>query len=222
MNKKTKNVIDAESAVTIDNRIELLASVVKDGIVPVEFGADGKTVVVNVKKRLSLFERSRMVEEMVSYCFIDKLYAPYMFNFALDIKMLSFYTDLPIDAIGGEDAYRLTQNVEFVRKVRDVIEDNLGSIFDDAIKLVEWKREQTLRSSKADELYDTVKNFVGGLDDLLNGVAENMGDSTSLPGILDAIQKITDKDEAAIAHGVLDFQQVKGKQAKKPVRKTTK
>jgi hypothetical protein len=76
------------------------------------------------------------------------------------------------------------------------------------------------RSTKADELCDAVKQFVSGLETMLDGVAEKMGDTSSLPGIFEAMQKLAGKDEAALAKGVLDFQEAKDKQAKRPVRKT--
>lgn len=222
MSKKNMTTVQAEAAVTIDDRAEKLASVVQNGTATVTGEVNGETITVNVTKRLSLFDRSRMVEEIADYCFVGGFYAPYMLGFAQDIEMLNFYTDLPVGEMGSEDAYRLTQNADFMWDVRDAIEDDLDMIFDDSIKLVEWRKSQLNRSVKADELYDAAKNFISGLESLLDGVAKNMGDTSSLPGIFDAIQKIAGKDEAALAKGVLDFQEAKAKQDKKPVRKTIK
>lgn len=219
--KMTKKVEPAEGT-KLDGRIEMLTINASGGTTAVELHVGDTTIHVDVKKRLTLFERSKMAEEIADYCFVSEFYAPYMRDFAERISVLSFYTDINVDDLTMETAYALTQNSELFAAVYHNIDDDIDGIFEDAYALIEWRKEQMLRSTKADELYDAIKQFVNGLEVMLDGVAESMGDTSSLPGLIDAIKKIANKDEVALAHGVLDFQEAKAKQGKKPVRKTDK
>jgi hypothetical protein len=211
--------IETADATKLDDRIELFTINASGGTTAVELHVGDATIHVDVKKRLTLFERSKMAEEIADYCFVSEFYTPYMRDFAERISVLSFYTDINVDELTMETAYALTQNSELFAAVYHSIDDDIDGIFEDAYALIEWRKEQMLHSAKADELYDAIKQFVNGLEAMLDGIAESIGDTSSLPGFMDAIQKIAGKDAKELARGVLDFQETQAKQSKKPVRK---
>lgn len=192
----------------MDKRVELLMGTREAEVVAITIKVGDEDVVVNVNTHIPLYVRSQMVEDIASWNFVEDMYVPYMSKFARRLAVLDYYTDLGVgEVMSAADAYRLTQNDALYGAVYEAISDDVDEIFRDADELIEWYKQKLLRS-KSDELFDAAKDFVVGLESLLDGVAESTN-TTSLPEILSALQHVAKKDETEIARGVLDFQQAR-------------
>lgn len=191
----------------MDKRVELLIGAREASVVPLTLNMGGEDVTINVNTTIPLFVRSQMVEDIASWNFVEDMYVPYMQKFARRLAVLDYYTDLDVGVLNASDAYRLTQNDGLYWGVYEAINDNVDEIFRDADALIEWYKQRLLHA-KSDELFDAAKDFVVGLESMLDGVAESTS-TTSLPEILSALQHVAKKDEIEIARGVLDFQQAR-------------
>ena len=217
MSKKNKNkTVNTTPAAEpkMDKRIELLMRTREAEVVALTMNVGGEDIVVNINISIPLYVRSQMVEDIASWNFVEDMYVPYMNKFARRLAVLDYYTDLGVgEAMSAADAYRLTQNDDLYWAVYEAIEDDVDEIFRDADELIEWYKQKLLRT-KSDELFDAAKDFVAGLESMLDGVAANTN-TTSLPDILSALQHVANKDETEIARGVLDFQQARAKAVKR-------
>lgn len=198
----------------MDKRVELLMGSREAEIIALTVNAGDEDIVVNINTTIPLYVRSQMVEDIASRNFVEDMYVPYMNKFARRLAVLDYYTDLGVgEVMSAADAYRLTQNDDLYWAVYEAIEDDVDEIFLDANELVEWYKQKILHA-KSDELFDAAKDFVAGLESMLDGVAANTN-TTSLPDILSALQHVANKDETEIARGVLDFQQTRTKAVKR-------
>lgn len=217
---KTKKKIDTvETIPTVGkDQIDLLAGGFNFSEKEIEVVVGDVIVKIMVRPRISLAERSLMVEEIADFCFVDEMYVPYMATFARIISVLNHFTNIDVGTIDMEQAYRLTKNHEMYRAIYSVIDDDVASIFADANTLIEWRKEKLMKSTKADELYDTMIRFVISLEDALDRMADNVDpafNGISVKSIVDAVTTLSKKDEKELAHAVLDYQKAQKKQAEK-------
>ena len=182
-----------------------------------EFKVGENVIAVKVRPAVSLAERAFMVEEIADYCFVGNEYVPYMENFGKIAVLLGHYTNIDVDDVGMDDILRLWGTHQFMCDLYDAIDDDVHSMFADAAKLVEFRKKQLLKSTKADELYDVAIGFVHLLENTLDKWNDKLVPefgNTNVKDMMDAITKLSNLDEKQMAHAVLDFQEAKKKQGK--------
>lgn len=178
----------------------------------IDVTAEGLQYPIKVRPTLTLEQRSFLVESIADLCFVGDEYVPYMADFARKYGVLSSYTDLNFDNVSMEEAYRMTQNRELYRAVYDVIDDDLSAVFADVNMLIDWRKQKLLKTSKAEELYDALINFVDGLETMLDRIAEMLSASeaengVSMKDMVAMIDNLKHLDEAKLAQAVLAAQQ---------------
>ena len=200
--------------------IELINSsiVCEDNIIVYEIG--DQTVSVIVHPRVTLVEWATMAEEIADFCFVDDYYVPYMRDIGRISTVLAHYTNIDVDSVGTENIRLLWNNGKFMADLYDCISDDLSTLYADAERLVEWRKQNMLKSQKADELYDTVIKFFVGLESVLDRVADTTAEDTDLNKLVDAVNKLSNLDEKQLAHAVLDFKEAQKKVT--PTKRATK
>ena len=195
--------------------IELINSsiVCEDNIIVYEIG--DQTVSVIVHPRVTLVEWATMAEEIADFCFVDDYYVPYMRDIGRISTVLAHYTNIDVDSVGTENIRLLWNNGKFMADLYDCISDDLSTLYADAERLVEWRKQNMLKSQKADELYDTVIKFFVGLESVLDRVADTTAEDTDINKLVDAVNKLSNLDEKQLAHAVLDFKEAQKKATKK-------
>lgn len=217
--KTTKKKIDAVSK----DQIELLIGGLNlEDMHEVEFSIGDQTTIIKVRPRLSLAERSYAVDEMADFCFVAGEYVPYMRDFGRMAVILTHYTNIDVDSLSMDYIWRLWNTPSFVCNLYDAIDDDVVAIYADAEKLVEWYKEQLLRSTKADDLYDVATKFVIQLESTLDKISDSIDSEhigVNAKDLVSAVNAFKSMNEKDVAHAVLDYEEAKKKQGSKKTSK---
>ncbi len=189
----------------------------------IQYKLGEKDVAIHIRTSLTFEERVKLTEYIANFPFMDSDYIPYMRDMGRYTYVFIFYTDLDIGSMSPDEIYRLSQDKELLKAIYQATDDDIGEIFADADRMIEWRKEKLLHRA-ADELCDGLSAFVSHIEAMLSK-AEKAFDPTqggiSMQQLVDALNGVKAKDEKALAHNVLDFQTAQRNAARKPVKRKT-
>ena len=149
--------------------VEEAVGYVCEPFVEIALGEGDNEVRVEVKKRLTLSERSGMVQDIVKMVFRDvdgeETYAPYLRKIAYDYNILHYFTNvtLPLDA---NKICEFVDNTDFVQTVMDAVGSYyVSDILRDANDLIEYKKDKLARRTKMDDFMDILVGFLKTMSD---------------------------------------------------------
>lgn len=144
--------------------VEEAVGCVREPFVEIAFGEGDNEVRVGVKKRLTLSERSGMVQNIVKMVFRgtdgEEVYAPYLRKIAYDYNILHYFTNvsLPLDV---NKICEFIDNTDFVQTVVDAVGcDYVNDILRDANDLIEYNKDKLARRTKTDDFMDILVEFL--------------------------------------------------------------
>ena len=156
----------------------------KEHILP--FGEGENIVEVSVKPRLSLTERSSMIQDIVSMVFLEDqngctIYRPEFKRFAFDYEIVNYFTDIamPVD---GNKAWEFLERTDIASLVREnVCNDCISLIIYEANEAIEYRKNEILKQSKLDKV-------INGFIDLFASI-QNKAEGFDLNQIINYVQK---------------------------------
>lgn len=165
---------------TIDcNQIAALYEAEPTETVAVKIGDE--EIEIEVKKRLSLENRSRFVDAIASQCFVtvdeneNKVeYVPYMRTPAINLAFIEFFTNInipegtAIDVLGN-----LATNYKLIEDLEKASDKNyINELVCDADELIDFKckKLEHERESKFDKLIVAFTDLLKGLEDSFKGM----------------------------------------------------
>lgn len=192
--------------------IERAMGIEKEKTAKLIIGEGENAVEVTVKKTLSLYERSNIVEDIVSMIFMtgddgEEIYAPYMMKFAFGFNILNYFTNIPLPADINK-VWEFMQNTDIVRQVIAKLDDGyITPIIREIDELTEFKKNKIVNRSKFDDLAGALVELINGikaiasdvdLGELLDKMKENAPEIADgkmgeiLAGFSEAMQKTTE------------------------------
>lgn len=172
-----------------------------DEILPVEIG-EGEFIDITVHKHIGIAEFVNGVLGAIDNI-VDNNYHSYLEIVTINIKLLALYTNLNMD-IGNDAVVALAMNDEFMTRIESAIGME-SLVFSDAIRDgVEFRREQLLKDSAADEVFMALASLANKLEEIVGKVSD-----VDTNALVDLAQSINAKSEKEIVHAVLDFQTAK-------------
>lgn len=210
---------------TIDERISSLMPTYGNHVVTLDTGVE-----YIIKPYISVYDKALFVANVVDMCFLDgETYTPFMKDFAFKISVIKWYTDLDVDNLNSLDADKLVSNEIFYDYVCSHIKDDLLLLRNYIDDMIDFRIQSMMRSTKADELYDTLISMCNTISEVANEVKEKMSninpnELTSME-IKDIIlgSKLTKDDAVNIAKQVVKIKNDVDKEtAKSPAKKAVR
>lgn len=130
---------------------------------------------IEVKKRLTLFERADMVNSIVSMVWAQdengvERFAPYLRKFAYNFNILNYFTNivLPDDM---DKVWEFVDNTDIAGMIIDFVGNGyIKNILREADEAIEYHKEEILKKSKLDAILDSF----GGLMNSFGEKTENL------------------------------------------------
>ena len=155
---------------SIDERISCLMPVYGNHVVTLDSGVE-----YIIKPYISVYDKALFVANVVDMCFLDgETYTPFMKDFAFKVSVIKWYTDLNIDNLNSLDADKLVSNETFYNYVCSYIKDDLVLLENYVDAMVDFRINLMMKSTKADELYDTLISMCNTISEVANEVKEKM------------------------------------------------
>lgn len=138
------------------------------------FGTKENTVEVLVKKKLSLVERKRFTDAIVSMCFVDDgdgniMYCPYLKKFAFEYHAVLFFTNIELTG-DVEEVCEFLAGTDVVRRIAMVIDEGyVAELFGEVNELIEYHKESLLKKSKLDDVLGGISDVAKALGSKFDG-----------------------------------------------------
>ncbi len=132
-------------------------------------GMGDDAVEVSIKTHLSLSERAMMVNDVINMIFIGSdseiRYCPMFKKFAIEFNIVSYFTDIALPT-GSDKAFKFLERSGFVDRIIQALpEGYVSGIINDINEAIEYRKQELLKKSKFDELFDSVLSIVKALND---------------------------------------------------------
>lgn len=166
--------------------IEKAMEAVKPEDVELICGDGEEAATIQVRRSLSLSERSSMVQDIAEMVFHEGkngeiLYAPYLQKIAIDFNILNYFTNVALTN-NANRVWEFVDKTDIVASVIDAVGNRyIQGIIKDADELISFKKDQLLRKSKLDGVLDAVM-------DLMKTFKEKTSES-SIGDIVKRVQK---------------------------------
>ena len=157
-----------------------------DNVTVITIGEGENLIELNIKKRLSLYERSDMVNSIASMVWAqddDGLmqFAPYLRKFAYDFSIINYFTNISLPS-NTEKIWEFVEKTNITNMIVDVIgQDYIGGIIREASELIEYRKSENLKHSKFDGILNAVSNVMGSLDTATKNI--------DMPKLLELVEK---------------------------------
>lgn len=128
-------------------------------------GDGEEAATIQVRRSLSLSERSSMVQDIAEMVFHEGkngeiLYAPYLQKIAIDFNILNYFTNVALTN-NANRVWEFVDKTDIVASVIDAVGNRyIQGIIKDADELISFKKDQLLRKSKLDGVLDAVTDLM--------------------------------------------------------------
>ena len=195
MNKKEKKI----SA----NKIKAITELKTAKPYVITYTIKDEPIEVKILPTISLKDRCQIIADIVANVINEDRYDACSLKMVYEYEILKYFTNINTDTT-LENLYAFLRATNIMDAIKEVAGVEVADIYKDAIDIIEFKKSQLLKSSKADELMDGLV----GLVDELNHYVSNVKDE-DITKIIDAVEKMKNVDEKELVSGILDFEESK-------------
>ena len=132
-------------------------------------GSGDSQVIISVKKRLSLYERSDMVESIASMVWAQGdddavVFAPYLREFAYKFNIINYFTNINLPA-KIDNVWEFIDGTDIVERVVDVVGGGyIEHIIREADEAIEYKKAELMKRSRLDSVLDALLGVAKAAD----------------------------------------------------------
>lgn len=165
--------------------------------------ADAEIEVV-IKPYISYQERTQMVNDIASECYDENgIYHPEFFDIAYKIALIEHYTNINTDIKDAvNQMHILCESTNLIEEIVNYVND-CGQIWNDAHDIIDWRKEQSLKSNAWDDVACMISGLLDKLADKLDKMPETSKENADKFAALTA--KLGNITEDKIIDGILKF-----------------
>ena len=139
-------------------------------------GDDENVIEVPVKNRLTIKERSGMVQDIASMMFAEdedgnEYYAPYLERFATEYSVMNYFTDIEMPS-DMDKIWEFLDSTGVAKKIIGEMHHYITPIISEARELVEHKKQAIIKRSKLDTMFDGIMDVFRLIREKTEGIDE--------------------------------------------------